>query len=817
MVTPPSTLYATWAGEYPCYMSVTAAQAKRPSLPAASPFLSSLARARRRSRSDLSNPCLAPPQGRPLPRYASLPLQATLMLFACGIAIAVLPEPLFPSEFSTPTGHAPYARFQERPLQPHHGEPIVAEEHDITRHFADAKLKTVPAVDPGSGESPDLVHAAQWVSSNLLQHVNINELRYKLVEEFAAAMVSYKQQSQLLLQSAPPTVKAISAKYNVAGIDAIVRQLGFPDTSFAPSLITGFKLVGVLMPTFVHRKKFKAATYDHAQCHHSDNKRLVGSIRRRALKSSAAQLADIAECYSKSMQEVEDGWAEGPFTFDDMCERFPQGWWAMRRNPHRRYPGAPVRPVDDARRSRHNDATESHESISCENADFGCRMAALFYSLMGPVAMKQGTDDLKKAFRQIPCSQPQYNVVAQWSPADDAVRFFVLRGMPFGCTSSVLHFNRLPTFMVTVLRCYFGVCVTNFYDDYCVAEPAATVHSAQWCVRRLHEIFGFLLDPDKHVRAATQNAFLGVVTDFTRVLRGYVVFRIKEERRLKLVAALQHVLEVKRLTPTESSSMRGKLYFTAGTCFGRVGVPMLQAFTSRQYGKGTHITAALAASIAFFLALLRAPLPKVTEIWPRARKALLVWSDAMLENGVGKIGFVIYDPEDAALIYSAYEAPAWLLRSFAHPLHCIGQLEIMAALMVYLLLDSDAVIRARVAGRDVLHWVDNTSAIFALFKGYSPSADSCKLIVMFHALMAKLQFRVWWEYVASKANIADLPSRWDFALLRRWKATWVDPVWMSPAKYDSPLEDWLPDASGGTSRSPRASGAAKRKARALSR
>jgi hypothetical protein len=24
MVTPPSTLYATWAGEYPCYMSVTA-------------------------------------------------------------------------------------------------------------------------------------------------------------------------------------------------------------------------------------------------------------------------------------------------------------------------------------------------------------------------------------------------------------------------------------------------------------------------------------------------------------------------------------------------------------------------------------------------------------------------------------------------------------------------------------------------------------------------------------------------------------------------------------------------------------------------
>ena len=29
-----------------------------------------------------------------------------------------------------------------------------------------------------------------------------------------------------------------------------------------------------------------------------------------------------------------------------------------------------------------------------------------------------------------------------------------------------------------------------------------------------------------------------------------------------------------------------------------------------------------------------------------------------------------------------------------------------------------------------------------------------------------LRARVWYEYVASKANIADLPSRGDFALLR---------------------------------------------------
>ena len=48
----------------------------------------------------------------------------------------------------------------------------------------------------------------------------------------------------------------------------------------------------------------------------------------------------------------------------------------MQRNPHRCYPNAAVRPVDDGKRSGHN--TTAHESIQCENADYGCRMAAIF-------------------------------------------------------------------------------------------------------------------------------------------------------------------------------------------------------------------------------------------------------------------------------------------------------------------------------------------------------------------------------------------------------------------------------------------------------
>jgi hypothetical protein len=54
-----------------------------------------------------------------------------------------------------------------------------------------------------------------------------------------------------------------------------------------------------------------------------------------------------------------------------------------------------------------------------------------------------------------------------------------------------------------------------------------------------------------------------------------------------------------------------------------------------------------------------------------------------------------------------------------------------------------------------------------------------------------MNFRVWWEWVASKANISDLPSRDDYDLLIRWAATWVAPKWMTAETYNSSFKVWL--------------------------
>ena len=61
----------------------------------------------------------------------------------------------------------------------------------------------------------------------------------------------------------------------------------------------------------------------------------------------------------------------------------------------------------------------------------------------------------------------------------------------------------------------------------------------------------------------------------------------------------------------------------------------------------------------------------------------------------------------------------------------------------------------------------------------------------FHALNVGLRTDVWFEYVASKANIADLPSRMDFDLLKSLSAQERQCVLPS-------TEDWLqPDVDRG--------------------
>ena len=109
-----------------------------------------------------------------------------------------------------------------------------------------------------------------------------------------------------------------------------------------------------------------------------------------------------------------------------------------------------------------------------------------------------------------------------------------------------------------------------------------------------------------HEQLRFTNAFLGVLTEFTTALSGYVLLRVKEKRRRNLIVELGKVLASGKLSPAHAARLRGKLYFTTTTAFSGVGRAALQAFTVRQYSKGgqTALNEDLRVAIQFFIELL---------------------------------------------------------------------------------------------------------------------------------------------------------------------------------------------------------------------
>jgi hypothetical protein len=191
------------------------------------------------------------------------------------------------------------------------------------------------------------------------------------------------------------------------------------------------------------------------------------------------------------------------------------------------------------------------------------------------------------------------------------------------------------------------------------------------------------------------------------------------------------------------------------------------------------------------------------------RPTVLVWSDASAEEDeeeAGRIGFVVYFPEDDEWVDGSEAVDPAFVERFVRRKTYIGQYELLAAVCVYLSLGD------RLRNRRVVHFVDNQSAVAALTKGYARPIDSARIVHAFHAWNSGARTSVWFEYVRSKANIADLPSRNEFGLLRR-----MGSVPVSEVVVPSP-DDWVRTAAwwlgGGESRHPGGSkrgGRAKRK------
>lgn len=317
--------------------------------------------------------------------------------------------------------------------------------------------------------------------------------------------------------------------------------------------------------------------------------------------------------------------------------------------------------------------------------------------------------------------------------------------------------------------------------------------AAQRGVGSVMTALGYGFSVDKHVGTGLRVVFGGVETDLRELMaRGVISVAVSERRQLAIAALCDDALA--RCSAATAATITGKVVWL--TCWSsaralRAVTQPVRVRAASEAGDDT-VTPALRASLEFLRDVLPQAPPRVIELGSMADKPVLVWSDAMFQPGAvleDGGGFVVIKRRRGAEPFvfvgcGATQAEVRALFTDVKKTY-IGELEGVWAHSPYASLPTEFV------GARVLHWIDNTGCCSWMIKGCAACIDASKIVMAQTAKCVELQCAPFYQYVNTKANIGDFPSRFDlaalFAVLRavglERRVVWVTPVMPNIASW----------------------------------
>ena len=688
----------------------------------------------------------------------------------------------------------------------------VSVEADMRKHLDAAARLQFPMDSKlrASALPPDLQCAIRH-SYALARNNALERTRHSLINEWNHDCASLRNDSTAIGALMPPTVYMIAAGANTMCMALATDAAGLLDVTLFERFVRGFPIVGEIDDSGVYRS-IHARTPEEQTERFANfkanaplwNWALHRRLAARQFLTGEARARDLA-VVEQTWKEVSKGVVKGPYTSvsslrDAMTDLHPDvprdDIFMCIMNTFGVPQKGKTRRIDDGRSNHANFCTNLHETIHTPSFFYPAIAARAWAEVAhqdgaSPPAMHIALLDLAMAYRTIPTSQPWLTAIGMYNPKAGRVEYFWLPGHNFGLASAVVNFNRYSELVALTSRAFFAVAAEKFYDDFIVPDLTAGGRSARHTIEALVLAFGTgeqrpawknvnapELDHAKTKDAALVNTVLGIVTDLTDVPHGRVTFFPDEERVQSVLQMLREAHRRNRLTPHEASRIRGKLFFLLSAAYGNVGRAATLPLVQRQYRDKEPYEfwqgSELHHMLLFFEALLPALPRLVVPIIRDTTAPLQVYTDASFWRAKrkrgdecadpnsqlrGGLGAVVYDPETHTARYAAADPP-WDVLFTSDPFTdwldrktYIAELEALAAISVY------STYPMLFAGRKVVHYVDNTVALSALVHGYARKPHFAKLVNVFHLQTMALRTSVYFDYVPSKANIADLPSR----------------------------------------------------------
>jgi hypothetical protein len=674
-------------------------------------------------------------------------------------------------------------------VRPPH-ERLVPTEDDPVEHAKSARDLEYPAPDP-SGDAPGSLRAA--VRFMVRNRASIRAWREERAGRLATIARSLEPYAAWLASLAIATAAPLLVGSNLAFMAAFIDAAEWPDYMLVERYIRGFPIVGVIPDSGVFRPQVTPATVPMTDVQGMANvawaDTVISRVTHAAATATGSRLDVLRAVDTATIKEARKGHATGPRSRTYLDKLFGRGGWRpMIRFGVEQGSGssAKVRAIDNAKSALINAASTLWETIVCITCEFPAIVAMLVWQEcaalgIAMLAISLGLDDMTAAYRFVPTSQPWYTVFCIWrfggKPGTAAHRehglsrpvFYYLQGHNFGCTSSVINFNRTPELMVHMAALLLAVAVGHYFDDFMTVNLAAPSGapgmSGQDALAFLFTTFGRPLEPDKHKPAAGSNVGLGVrINVAAAATLGWVILSPTWDRCEHILTTLRRARAQDYFPPGMASVVRGKCGYLLTAAYGRVGRACLQPLVQREYyDTARDFSAALVHMHDFLEALLPLLPPLTIPIAARTDPPVVVYTDASFahdEHGApaSELGYLVFDPGlkggPPEVLFSEWDVPPWMFALFSPDMQTyIMQCEVVAAIWVYFSMPR------RFAGRRVIHFIDNTGALSAMIHGYASKLDCARMVNSFHLLCAALRMHVWFEWVPSKANGSDMPSR----------------------------------------------------------
>ena len=435
--------------------------------------------------------------------------------------------------------------------------------------------------------------------------------------------------------------------------------------------------------------------------------------------------------------------------------------------------------------------------IPCSHADVSAivmNWIAILQQFAFPYNFLGWPSDFAAAYRQMPLSalHLMFAGCCYYDYRKKKRRYAFYRALPFGSSLAPAEWSETVIALSHICAIALLLVLTHCVDDVCNIEIDLTVHSARSAFVELCELLGLTLDPDKTLCPSDQFIYLGLCMILpAKIPRRVFAFSIPETRRLRLLYQIQTILGKGELTPAEASTMRGRLYFYA--YWQQQARAFLTYLSRRQYAQDADrffdsaswpLSPELIVCFAFFMDLLKSQAFQAG-LQPEAlynRKQAIIYTDGSrseTERGIGGICYI--QPEEGQPVPSSTFYSMIIDDAEFYPhIACVEMRAVLHALELF---------GPSVHGRAIIFFIDNTHALGCLLRRSSPLtaetldersqwrsrnvnpnldfeslSENIKLSMnvlaqKIWAEVTKHDLLVWWEYVNTKLNIADPPSR----------------------------------------------------------